>query len=59
MTAAQDKEAHDIAWVLSHLRRATSRKFYGRVTIYIEAGRIRRLVKEESVIPPGVSEKKT
>jgi hypothetical protein len=41
-----------IKWFQDHLRRYMSQKFYGRITLIMEGGDIRRINEERSVIPP-------
>ena len=42
----------DSAWLVGLLAQAQTRRFYGKITIVMEEGQIRRVVKEESLRPP-------
>lgn len=47
---------HDVqrAWVLQVLGSAQQRGFFGTITIKMEQGAIKRVLKEESLMPPEV-----
>lgn len=39
-------------WVTGLVAQAQSRKFYGRIALVMENGMVRRVLKEESLLPP-------
>jgi len=40
------------AWILAKLSEAQASGFYGELSLVMENGEIRRLVKRESILPP-------
>ena len=55
MTAQPDKDARlgqEQVWIKQLVLQAQQRGYYGKLIITMEAGQIRRVVKEESLHPP-------
>jgi hypothetical protein len=46
---AQEK---DLQWLKGQMSGLMFHRFYGKITLVMEDGRLRRIVKEESVLPP-------
>jgi hypothetical protein len=47
-----DQEEQQRRWVEQLLSQAQARRFYGRITLILEDGTVRRATKEESLKPP-------
>ena len=52
-----NQTTRDVDWVAFHLRKVADSNFYGRFTVVLEGGQVRRIIKEESLVPPKISEK--
>jgi len=47
-----DKQKNDRTWLMSLLTQAQLKAFYGELTIIMEAGKVKRIVKKQSLLPP-------
>jgi len=47
-----ERAEHDRTWLAQLIIQAQKQRYYGKLTITMEQGRIRRVVKEESLKPP-------
>ena len=41
-----------VQWAQHVLEQAQARGFYGRLTFHLEMGKVKRMTKEESIMPP-------
>ena len=48
----EQRDEQDRSWVDAVVAQAQGRKFYGKLTVILAEGYVRRIVKEESLKPP-------
>jgi len=41
-----------VQWAQNVLEQAQARGFYGELTFHLEMGRVKRMTKKESILPP-------
>lgn len=47
-----DRTVKELIWLRQIFEHADNQNFYGRLTFILEKGRVKRLIKEESLVPP-------
>jgi len=57
MSPAERRQVEGAMWLGELVKEAQQKEFYGRLVVVFEAGVIKRIVREESIVPAYTVEK--